>query len=135
MDRLNKNADEAERLYVESGLPDEPLIEAESRQLQQADAGADPPLIVDKTEYERPLQPGKASAGVFLESAQEWNFSPVAEPSGLLAEKSLQQEKRKAVMGGRGGGYRGVSRTFCIGVIRFSTLALFNHETPASHRT
>ncbi len=54
MEQFNKVADEAERLYFESGVADEPLIEADFRQPLQVDSEADPPLIVDKTEYERP---------------------------------------------------------------------------------
>jgi hypothetical protein len=53
MERINKAADEAERLYFESGLADDPLIEAESRQPLQADTEADPPVIVDKTKCDQ----------------------------------------------------------------------------------
>jgi len=49
MEQLNKVADEAERLYFESGVADEPPIEADLRQPLQADSEADPPVIVDKT--------------------------------------------------------------------------------------
>jgi len=54
MEEMNRKADEAERLHFESGVADEPVIEADLRQPLQADSEADPPLIVDKTEYERP---------------------------------------------------------------------------------
>jgi hypothetical protein len=53
MEQLNKVADEAERLYFESGLIDEPLIEADLRQPLQADSEADLPVIVDKTKCDQ----------------------------------------------------------------------------------
>lgn len=49
MEEMNRKADEAERLYFESGLVDVPLIEADLRQPLQADGEADAPVIVDKT--------------------------------------------------------------------------------------
>ena len=54
MEEMNRKADEAERLYFEYGVAHEPPIEADLRQPLQADSEADPPVIVEKTEYERP---------------------------------------------------------------------------------
>ena len=54
MEEMNRKADEAERLHFESVVADEPPIDADLRQPLQADSEADPPLIVDTTEYERP---------------------------------------------------------------------------------
>jgi hypothetical protein len=53
MEQFNKDADEAERLYFESGLADVPQVEAESRQPRQADTEADQPVIVDKTKCDQ----------------------------------------------------------------------------------
>ena len=53
MEQVNKKADEAERLYFESGLVDVPPIEADLCQPLQADSEADPPVIVDKTSDQR----------------------------------------------------------------------------------
>ena len=49
MEEMNRKADEAELLHFESGVADEPLIEADLRQPLQADSEADPPVVVDKT--------------------------------------------------------------------------------------
>ena len=53
MEEMNRKADEAERLYFESGVAAEPLIEADLRQPLQADSEADTPVIVDKTSDQR----------------------------------------------------------------------------------
>jgi hypothetical protein len=46
IERINKDADEAGCLYFEGSLS-----ESEARQPLQADAEADPPVFVDKTEF------------------------------------------------------------------------------------
>jgi hypothetical protein len=53
IEQINKDADEAERLYFESGLAAVPQVEAESRQPLQADIEADQPVIVDKTKCDQ----------------------------------------------------------------------------------
>ena len=53
IDQINKDADEAERLYFGFSLEDEPQVEAESRQPLQADTEADQPVIVDKTKCDQ----------------------------------------------------------------------------------
>ena len=50
MEQLQKDADEAERLYFGSGLEGEPQVEAESCQPLQADTEADQPVIVEKNQ-------------------------------------------------------------------------------------
>lgn len=53
IERFNRDADEAERLYFESGLPGAPPNDAEAYRPPHADA--DPPVIVDNVEgYRRP---------------------------------------------------------------------------------
>ena len=53
IERFNRDADEAERLYFEAGLADVPPNLAESHRSPQADADADPSVIVDNAEGER----------------------------------------------------------------------------------
>ncbi len=52
IEQFNRDADEAERLYFESGLPDVPPMDADSCEPLHADAEADPPVIVEKAEGE-----------------------------------------------------------------------------------
>lgn len=48
IEQMNKDADEAERLYFESGLVDVPQVKS-----LQADTEADQPVIVDKTKCDQ----------------------------------------------------------------------------------